>query len=103
MNNKLILFITIISVYSCHRLEPLKSWIFRKELYHQNFYNFTDKLSLGFTNEKGYYCVAKHDISRNDSVFKIPRNLSFSVFDKFPFKSIFLKVIQSNDKVVSNN
>jgi hypothetical protein len=100
-----LIFIFFLNFFAslCYRLEPLQTWNARKLLYEQNFYNFTNKLSIGFNNHKGYFCIASKNISKNDTVFEIPRNLALSVFDKFPFKSTFLKVVQSNDKIVNNN
>ena len=93
MNNfKLILLIKI-AVILTYRLEPLQTWNSRRDLYQQNFYKFTEKLGIGFSKEKGYFCIANRSIIGNDSVFTIPRNYSFSVFDEFPFKSNYLKIL----------
>ena len=71
---------------------------FHKRLYQQNFSKSREKLIIGFSKEKGYFCIANRSIIGNDSVFTIPRNYSFSVFDKFPFKSNYLKILESSEK-----
>ena len=86
-----------------YRVEPLQTFNSRKDMYEKNFYNFTDKLRISFSKDKGYFCIANKEISKNDNLFSIPRNYSFSVFDDFPFKSNFLKVLQSTEKIYNNN
>ena len=90
-----ILFILfLLNPYSLsYRLEPINIFKQREGFYYKYFPKHTNKLKLNYTDEKGYHCIASEKINRQDEIFNIPKNYTYSMYDDFPLKETFYNIL----------
>ena len=94
VENLFILFLFLLNPYSLsYRLEPINIFKQREDFYHKYFPKFTNKLKLNYTDEKGYHCIVKEKINRQDKIFQISRNFTYSIYDIFPLKETFYNIL----------
>jgi hypothetical protein len=65
-----------------------------------NFYKRIEEISnhtitVGFSQDKGLYCVALEDISSGQKTMRIPKNLTISPYYLFPFKFEIFNALNS--------
>lgn len=99
---KILIIIILLTFVLSNRLEPLNIVLNREKFYFDNFGNVTNNLELKKDSSKGYFCQSKDHIRVGDPIFTIPKNISYSVFDEFPFKNKFFEILNDNDIILKN-
>lgn len=92
---KMLLFTIIPSIILSYRYEPFSIWKSRYLFNEKNFYenNINDTLKLSYNHKAGFYCKAKNNIEKGNTIFKIPSNQIISLFDNYPFKHSFYSLL----------
>jgi hypothetical protein len=99
----LILYIFIIkNLVNNFRLEPEGLSKTREHFYTENFHKFTQKLDFKESQDKGFYCISKNNIFKNEEVMRLHKHYSYSVFENFPLKIKLYNLLSEENLIMKH-